>query len=278
MSLNPTGYVSYNWNYNKPDKAGYSLELYGTVVSIQEVQGRKFNPQDPRNSQPDFWPNGNPKMNIRVGVAQPDGTFRCFTFAKPGRAQQLGQKPSLYMDLFHLAGDDMNALMGKTIHVQTWPNNPSTGQAWGLGNPRLFAVEEIEEHYELVAPIPAEFKIPEVYANNAASGGQVVQQPQQQMAPRQIQQPMVPQGAGQFYAGSYNQPQMYQQPQPQPQPQYGYQQLAPQYQQYQQPQQQYGYAAPQPQGMDPNVAAAMQSLGAVNVQPVAGPYDEDMPF
>lgn len=268
MSLNPNGMVSYNWNYNKPDKEGYSLELYGTVVSLQEVQGREYNPNDPRSSRPAFWPGGNPKMNIRVGVATPEGALKCFTFAKAGKAQQLGQKPSLHMDLYHLAGDDMAALMGKTLHLQTWPSNPSTGQPWGLGNPRLFAVEEINEHYELAAPLPAEFKIPEVFANDGASGGQPVQQP------RQIQQPMVPQGAGQFYAGSASmQPQMI--PQVQQYPQY-----APPMQATTQPYVPQGYTqvSMQPQGMDPQVAAAMQQMGAVNVQPVAGPYDDDFPF
>ena len=266
MSLNPQG-TSYNWNYNKPDKPDYSLELFGTVVSLQEVQGREYNPSDPRASRPAFWPSGNPKMNIRVGVAQPDGSLKCFTFAKAGKAQQLGQKPSLHMDLYHLAGDDMAALMGKTLHIVTWPNNPSTGQAWGLGNPRLFAVEEIDEHYELATPLPAEFKIPEVFANDGASGGQPVQQQQ----PRQIQQPVVPQGAGQFYAGGYGQPQMY--PQQYQQPQYAQPITAQPY-----VPQGYTQASMQPQGMDPQVAAAMQQMGAVNVQPVAGPYDEDFPF
>ena len=33
MSLNPNGATSYNWNYSKPDRDGFSLELIGTVVS-----------------------------------------------------------------------------------------------------------------------------------------------------------------------------------------------------------------------------------------------------
>lgn len=42
------------------------------------------------------------------------------------------------------------------------------------------------------------------------------------------------------------------------------------------------FNAPMPQGMDPAVAAAMQAVNAVNVQPVVdttgGIYDDDIPF
>ena len=192
MSLNPTGMVSYNWNYSNPNRDGYSLELWGTVVSLQEVQARAYNPGG-QPGAPQFWPDGNPKMNIRMGLACPDGSLKSITFQKAGKKQVSGEKPSLHMQLFNLTNGDMMELIGKTLHLTTWPNNPNTGQTWGQNNPRLFAVDAPEDAtpYELKVPLPAEFTVPELYANDGVSGGQAVQNQQQYSQPMYAQ-PMQP--------------------------------------------------------------------------------------
>lgn len=298
MSLNPSGMGGSSWNMSDPNREGYSLELWGTVVSLQEVQARMYNPNSKQPGAPRFWPDGNPVMNIRMGLATPDGSLKTVTFAKAGKAQAAGKKPSLHMQLFHLTNSNMMELIGKTLHLWTWPTHPETGQTWGQGNPRLFGVEEVEGKYELSGPLPPEFMVPELLCNDGAQGGAP--------NPQMIQQPQVPPMQGNFYAAptvqpiqqpypySQQQPAQYQpqgmmQPAVQQQPML--QQVAPAPQgmgapapmpatQAMPPQ---PASAPMPQGMDPAVAAAMQSVGAVNVQPVANGdaysiYDDDIPF
>lgn len=290
MSLNPSGMGGSSWNFSNPNKEGYSLELWGTVVSLQEVQAREYNPNNNQPGRSSFWPDGNPKMNIRVGFATPDGSLKTVTFGKAGKKQISGEKPSLHMQLFNLTNRNMMELMGKTLHLWTWPSNPQTGQNWGQGNPRLFGVEEITDiKYELNGQIPPEYLVPELYANDGAQGGAP--------NPQMIQQPQVPPMQGQFYAPptvqQFPQPPQYQQYIPQQQPQYQPQPMqqpamAPQGMgapapmpaiQAMPPQ---AASAPMPQGMDPAVAAAMQAVGAVNVQPVvedqSSVYDDDIPF
>lgn len=270
MSLNPSG-ASVSWNFSRPNDAGYSLELWGTVVSLQEVQARMYNPNSNQPGAPRTWPDGNPVMNIRMGLAMPDGSLKSITFGKAGKKQQSGEKPSLHMDLFRLTNGNMLDLIGKTLHFVTWPANPETGQVWGQGNPRLFKVEEVTDvTYSLSGTLPPEYLIPELLCDDGAHAGQPVPQ-----APSQIQAPPM---QGQYYQApqamqqpAYQQP-MQQAPAPQP-----VQQQAPAPQPAPAPATQ----APMPQGMDPAVAAAMQAVGAVNVQPVdetGGVYDDQIPF
>lgn len=291
MSLNPRG-TSNSWNYSRPDDDGYSNSITGTVVFLQEVQSREYS-MNGQPGAPSFWPEGKPKMNIRMGLALADGSLRTFTFQPAGKKQKNGEKPSVHMDLFRLAGGvDMMNLIGKTITIETWPSNPQTGQMWGNGNPRLFQVSEVPGvAYYLNAPLPAEYQLAEVLCDDAASGGQVVppqniQVPQQPMAgvqpggmypaPQAMPQPPVGQHQHvppQFYA----QTQQYVAPAPVPTP-------APAQPAPQPVQQPAGTVQPMqpavPAGMDPAIAAAMQQVGATNVQPVAeqpGLY-EDVPF
>lgn len=252
MSLNPGG--ASNWNYSKPDKPGYSTQLVGTVLAIQEVQKMGFT-MNGQPGAPEFWPDGNPKMNIRLALATEHGEIKTFTFQPAGKMARMGQKKSVHMDLFHLTGDtDMMNLIGKTIMIQTQEGY------YGQGNPRPWFVSIVEAGpFQPSMPLPNEFKAPQVLANSAVSGGQV-NAPQQNM-----QQPA--------YHYSQQQPAQFhtsQQPQPM----------------YQQQPQQY-----QPT-MDPQIAQAMasQAFGSpVSVETVpaekpADPvgngyvYDEEMPF
>lgn len=281
MSLNPGGASNYNWNYSNPNKDGFSEDLTGTIVSLQEIQAREFS-MNGQLGRPRFWPDGNPVMNIRVGLATADGALKSITFAKAGKKQVRGEKPSLHMSLYGLTNGNMMELIGKTVHLHTWSANPNTGQTWGQGNPRMFAVEEVPDvKYELATALPAEFCVPELLADAVVSGGQL-QQPQP-TPPQQIQVPQVQPMAGQFFAPptaqAYQVP-AYQQPQ-QPYP-YNMQQPA-QFQPQPAIQQMPPMSAPMPSGMDPAVAAAMQAAGATNVQPVSdlppvSVYDNDIPF
>ena len=277
MSINPFSANNYGWNYSKPDKDGYSTQLVGTVLAIQEVQKMGFT-MNGQPGAPQFWPDGNPMMNIRLALATQDGSLKTFVFQPAGRDARAGKKRSVHMDLFHLTGDtDMMNLVGKTICIQTQEGH------YGQGNPRPWFVSLVEDMgpFSLAMPLPAEFKAPQVLANAAASGGQVsAPQPAYQ---QQAYQP---------------QPRMQYQPQPmqqayQPQPQYQQPMQQPQYQPvpqpaYQQPMQQ---QAPQQPAMDPAIMAAMASQafgGPVTVSAVQQPqpdpvgggeaYDDEMPF
>lgn len=280
MSLNPGGSNNHSWHYSAKHE-DRSLEITGTIVALQEVQAREYNYGSNQPGRPAFWPDGNPKMNIRVGLATPEGQLKSITFNKAGKKQISGEKPSLHMQLFNVSGGNMSNLMGKTVHVWTWDADPETGMQWGQGNPRKFGLELVPDaKYELAMPLPDEFKVPALYANDGASGGAPApQQPQ-------VQQANVMPMAGQFYAPPVTQ--QYQQPAYQPAPQYQQPAYQPTPQQFQQQmpavQAMPPQSAPMPQGMDPAVAAAMQMAGATNVQPVASEqpplsvYENDIPF
>lgn len=277
MSLNPSGTTNYSWNYSKPDKPGYSTLLVGTVLAIQEVQKMGYTVNG-RPGAPEFWPDGNPKMNIRLALATESGELKTFTFQPASKEARAGRKPSVHMSLFHLTGDtDMMNLIGKTIGIQTQEGH------YGQGNPRPWSVGEVQAGpFSLPNELPSEFKVPQVLANNAVAGGQM-QPPMQQQGYGYQQPPMQ-----QRY---YQQPPMQQQPMPQMQPQMqGCQQpMNPQPQMQPQPAMQpQMQQAPQgyPQEMDPSVAAAMQQMGVASVQevgqvqsdPVVGSVYDDVPF
>lgn len=255
MSINPGG-QNYSWNYSKPDKPGYSTQLVGTVLTIQEVQKLGYT-MTGQPGLPQFWPDGNPMMNIRMALATPEGELKAFVFQPAGKAAREGKKKSVHMDLFALTGNtDMMNLIGKTLCIQTQEGR------YGQGSPRPWFVQLVDAGpFELGFPLPPEFKLPQVLANTAVSGGQVnAPQPVQQYQPAYQQTPMPqyqpapqysPQPPQQPQSAFQAQPPMQQYQQPVQQPQPTYQPLQQPVQQ--QPVQQY------PQGMDPNVAAAMAS-------------------
>lgn len=309
MSLNPTGTTNNSWNYAHPEKPDFTETLVGTVVAIQEVQARKFTGNGTPGA-PDFWDNGDPKLNIRVALATPEGKLVTFTFQPASKKQREGNYGT-HMAMWHLTGDtDLANLVGKTIQIRTQAAgiNPNTGQPmqYGFGNPRPFWPEIIQGGpYQLSTPLPSEYTVPQVLCNDGASGGQV--------QPQNIQTPQAPPMQGNYYAAPQpaaqpqTNPYTAQQAQPIQQLTQPMQQTAPMntvYNQYQgQPMQSNTAVASQPQqvqtpqvvaqpvqptmpaGMDPSIAAAMQNLGAVNVQPVSDPvdiqgtvYDDSIPF
>ena len=265
MSLNPTAGSTYlrSWNYSNPDVEDYNTEIVGTVLAIQEVQKTVFRSNPPIG---EFWPDGNPKMNIRIVLCREDGVCKLFTFQPASKAAREGKKKSIHIDLFALTGNtDMRNLIGKTIRIATQP-----GQ-YGANNPRPWTVSVVETGpFAPFEELSAEYKVEKVLTDNSAHGGQTVPPAQYPngygMAP-QMQMPQAVQPQAQPRIQSQPQPvyqQQYQQPVQQPVYQQQYQQQPVQ----QMPQMQY------PAGMDPQVAAAMQGIGAMNVSP----YEDEMPF
>lgn len=275
MSLNPTGAVNYNWNYSNSQKDGYSTTLTGTVLAIQEIQKRAFT-QNGQPGAPEFWSNGDPKMNIRIALATPEGQLKTFTFQPAGRKQR-ESGTGIHMALFGLTGNtDMTNLIGKTIQIQT--QEPANGTRYGAGNPRPFSVTEVQDGpYKLMqGELPAEFKVARVLLNDAASGGQTMPQQTQQAAPPIMNNGMyaAPGMTPQQIVSQNTTPYIPQQAQPISTPI-----MQPQPVMQQQPA---GMVQPMiPAGMDPQLAAAMANVGAVNIQPVndgAAAYDDSIPF
>lgn len=194
MGLDPTNSGdSHNWNYSKPDKDGFSLSLTGTVKAIQEVQAMKFGANG-MPTVPDFWDDGNPKMNIRMVLCGEKGGFRTWTFTPAGKDAKAGKKYSVHIALFNLAGGkSMMDLIDKTIRITT--EAPPKGFAYGAGSPRPWVVELVEGvgPYQLAEPLEPIYLMPRVLANTAVSGG--VMQPQTQ-APVAAPQPVMHQQDG----------------------------------------------------------------------------------
>lgn len=264
-----------SWNYTRPNDPGYSLSITGTVVSLQEVQRTEFR-DDGQPGAPMFFKNGDPKFKIRMGMALPDGSLGLVYVSEAWGKQVKREIPSLHMDLIDLGGGDIKNIIGKTITVWTEEPPVVNGRVIGFGvsNPRPYHVKEEPElpHYTLSQPLDPIYLVEKLLANGAAAGGQVVppaqpQVPQQQ--PVQTQPQQVTQSVVQ-------QPTM--------------QQPAVQQPVQQAPHQPVQAQPTMPQGMDPAVAAAMQQLGATNVQPMqpqfsqqqgsiqGSVYDEDIPF
>lgn len=173
MTLNPTpSGDTHNWNYSKPDNPGYSLELTGTVAAIQEVQASEFG-KGGVPTGPAFWPDGNPKMNIRLILVGPKGGYRTWTITPAGKDAKAGLKPHIHVDLYKLAGGvQFTDLIGKTIHV--WTEAPPAGFGYGLGNPRPWHAELVDEGPYMVDPanpIDPIYLLPKVYHNTTVSGG-----------------------------------------------------------------------------------------------------------
>lgn len=179
MALNPTSNDSFNWNYSRPNDPGYSTEIIGTVLALQETQAMNFGAGG-KPTTPKFWDNGNPMMMIRVLLCGASGGFRSLTFQPASKAAKAGTKRSLHLDMFKLAGGvNLSDIIGKTIKISTVEGH------YGLGNPRPWEVAMVTDQgpFTPTDPIPEMFTVPKLLADQAVSGGQIVSAPAAQAAP-----------------------------------------------------------------------------------------------
>lgn len=258
---------SIGWRYSKPDSEGYTEPLVGTVLCYQLVQAVDMKSRIPR-----FFNDGNPIFNARIVVALQDGSIRSFTFTKANGAAWKGEKSSVHVELMKIAADrddllgklvDMQEvareasfdnIIGKTVAIQTQPEPGPypPGTHYGANTPRPWTVT----HVTNVGPFEPKVSIPPEY-----------QQPEL-LAPMPKQNQGQPPMYGNFYQAPAPQPIVPPQP-------YGQPPMAPVGGQQPMPQQ----TPMTPAGMDPGVVAAMQQLGAQNIQQVpASPYDDSIPF
>lgn len=101
-----------NWNYSDPQKEGYMEMIEGTVVEISNPQSINFG-----TKQPEVWPDGNPKRNLRLIIKGKSGRELGWTFAPRSRSAEAclaaldpqGTRPQV----------NIEELLGKFIRVQT---------------------------------------------------------------------------------------------------------------------------------------------------------------
>lgn len=75
------GSMGNSWNYHSKDKQGFSEMIEGTVVEISNPQSRNY-----ATGQPETWPDGNPKRNLRVTLRGRSGQELSWTFSPKSNA------------------------------------------------------------------------------------------------------------------------------------------------------------------------------------------------
>lgn len=70
------GSNSNSWNYADSSKPGYSTRLIGTVIEISNPQKINY-----VTKQPETWPDGNPKRNLKLTLVDSVGQETTWTFA-----------------------------------------------------------------------------------------------------------------------------------------------------------------------------------------------------
>lgn len=182
-----------NWNYSKPQEEGYMEMIEGTVVEISNPQSINFN-----TKQPEVWPDGNPKLNLRLTIKGKSGRELNWTFAPRSMSAEAclaaldpqGTRPQV----------NIEELLGKFIRVQTQAG------VYNSQNPRPWYVTLLGE-----GDAGSVRGMVDLTAKQPQQPMQQQPTPQQQLAPQiQYAQQQAAQALG------YQQAPV---PQPQPQPQ-----------------------------------------------------------
>lgn len=100
------------WNYSDPQKQGYMEMIEGTVVEISNPQSINYG-----TKQPEVWPDGNPKRNLRLVIKGKSGRELSWTFAPRSKSAEAclaaldpqGTRPQV----------NIEELLGKFVRVQT---------------------------------------------------------------------------------------------------------------------------------------------------------------
>lgn len=61
------------WNFSRPDNEGFTPVLEGTLVKVSFSQARNYDANQGKFTTLAFWPDGNPKLMIRLHVADASG-------------------------------------------------------------------------------------------------------------------------------------------------------------------------------------------------------------
>lgn len=257
-------------NFTNPAKEGYSTQKIGTVLAIQNVQSRAYNPNGPgapmwakrKDGSVVIGRDGKPMPVLDLRLVLVDANGQLFQWKTPSLTNssrkyiaeiQAGAKKKghIHWDLQMIAPDhNIDNLIGQTILIATEEGN------WGLRNPRPWHVALVDDGpFKYDGEVPEIFKVETLLCDDGVSGGQPVVQQQ-----AQPQQPVYNQPMQQQYAQQY-QPQMQQ---PVQQPVYN----QPGFQQAQQAQQ--FFAQGNPQGY---AQVAQPTMVQPGVDPYETPWD-----
>ena len=124
------------WNFTKQEKEDFASSITGDVVEIAAVPRRIFN-----SSEIDRWPDGNPKMDMRITLAQANGEEVCFSFkfSSSRNTQYWNNMQTALFDAMKnagLNGSTLQEIGGLNITVAT--KVPPAGFGYGPQNPRPF--------------------------------------------------------------------------------------------------------------------------------------------
>lgn len=61
------------WNFSRPDQEAFMPVLDGTLTKVSFSQARVYDANQGKFTVPDFWPDGNPKLMIRLHVTDLNG-------------------------------------------------------------------------------------------------------------------------------------------------------------------------------------------------------------
>ena len=112
------------WNYSDPDRAGYSTDLAGIVVGMDNPQQRDF-----QSGKPVFWDDGSPRRNIRVFIDTADGE-KSVTFSPKSALYNAFAKALEALEL-----DSLADAVSRTIRLATEEG------AYNRKHPRPWTVE-----------------------------------------------------------------------------------------------------------------------------------------
>lgn len=100
------------WNYAHPDKPGYMEMIEGTVVEISAPQKRNF-----QSGKPEFWPDGNPVLNLCLVIKGRSGNELSWIFAPKSKA---ADACSLALDPTRTREQvSIEEMLGKFVRIQT---------------------------------------------------------------------------------------------------------------------------------------------------------------
>lgn len=179
-----------SWNYHDPNKQGYMEMIEGTVVEISNPQSINF-----ATKQPETWPDGNPKLNLRMMIKGRSGAELGWTFSPKGRGAEACL--SALDPNGTRAQVSIEEMLGKFIRVQTQAGvyNSQNPRPWWvtiLGEGDAGSVRGMVDLSARQAPAPQQVPAPQSQPVQQAPVPQV-QYAQQQAAQAlgyQQQQPM----------------------------------------------------------------------------------------
>ena len=192
-----------SWNATKPGEPGYTPQITGDVVELAEVQALDYN-----TKKPVFWPEGNPKLNVRMTLMQADGTEIDWTFSPGGR----GDRASAAMKAVRTAlqnagfpGVSLTEIAGCNITVVTQDGvyNNSHPRPWGVqingkGNSAYRGVKKFQPQAQQPQPqqpvmqAPLQQQVAQNPGMQAAMDARAAHMAAQQQMQQATQQPVMP--------------------------------------------------------------------------------------